>query len=332
MSSASIAPAPSWNGSGVAPEALREDQFFDKLLQIRDEVFASKHPRIQLPRAVLEQVTPRPAAQPPGPPSLPNKPPINHAPNGSPAVSSFPPRPESSAQKYQVASNEHSASAPASRPFPVKPASSGIDPVLLTKSDQLIKAELQLKRQQIERAVKDQIHKKSSGNDTSAEEREAYLDIEDALAKAQALVKPLSGLRPPAQDSDDGTSFDENSYYSSKADSWSPERNDSTQTASSANLAVEPTAQAAQPQLTATSVIPHAEPVAKQAQPAVIDLEEEAYEPAEDIEVYEPSPAKIPEEQEESDYSPPPAAAGPSEPNLRRARDRRVEDNGGMNG
>jgi len=51
---------PYLNGSSVVPaEVLREADFLQKILQIRDEVLASKHPRIHLPPKVIEQVAPR---------------------------------------------------------------------------------------------------------------------------------------------------------------------------------------------------------------------------------------------------------------------------------
>jgi hypothetical protein len=61
----------------------------------------------------------------------------------------------------------------------------------------------------------------------------------------------------------------------------------------------------------------------------VIDLDEEAYEPADDIEIYEPEPAQLQDDgEEEEDYSPPPAEIGPSEPLRGRQRNR----HGGTNG
>lgn len=295
--SATTAPPSHLNGNSlVPPDVLREADFLQKLLQIRDDVFASKHPRIHLPAKVLEQVAPRSAH------ATPSRPTTNGTSNGV-ASSLFPPRVETSSHHVV------SPIPPSQRPFSAKSSSSGIDPVLLTKSEHLIKAELQLKRQQIERALKDQFDRKGRGNDT--EEREALINVEECLHQALLLVPPVSGLHS-ANNSDDGESFDENSYYSSKANSWSSEEPDSY---------ADPTAP-----LT-SQVKPTAKPLATQAsaQPTVIDLDEEAYEPADDIEIYEPEATLI-DDVEEEDYSPPPADIAPIGGQRGRGRDRGLID------
>lgn len=310
--STSAAP-PLANGASVVPAGERhEAEFLAKLLRIRDEVFAGKHPRIRLPPKVLDQVAPRP------PQTIPvARPTKNGTPNGVSAQHLLPPRPESSLQ--QASSPKGFASS--SRPSLTKSASSGIDPVLLTKSDHLIRAEIQLKRQQLERGLKDQLDKRGRAND---EEREV-LDVDDLLAQAHRLVPPVSGLRPLAADSDGGESFD-NSYYSSKADSWSSDDVDRNQKAN-----VDAAGPLTQQGKRAAN---EAQQVAKVAQSGpggapVIDLDDEPYEPGDDIlEIYEAEATGSHEDSEESDYSPPPADAGPSEPR----RPNRRYDNVGANG
>ena len=318
--------------NGVVPsEARREAELIEKLLQIREQVFASKHPRIHLPPKVLEQVAPRPSQY--APPSI--RPASNGTPNGAhSSLKPLPPRPESSSQ-YPPPTNEFvSPAQPAQRPFSAKSTSSGIDPVLLTKSDHLIRAELQLQRQQIERKLKDQLDKKSHSKDVSAEERETHIDVEGVLAKAHELVKPVSGLQITTANSDRTESFDENSYYSSKANSWLEEEGDG-QNASSADasdpLALQEKHSVPETQLTAVKpTSPQQKP--NLVPPTVIDLDEEPYEPADDIEIYEPEPAQVHEEAEESDYSPPPANITPNGPSGGRGRERGAATNGGTNG
>jgi hypothetical protein len=210
---------------------------------------------------------------------------------------------------------------PTPRPFSAISSSSSIDPVLLTKSDNLVRAELQLRRQQIERQIKDQFDRKGRGND--ADERDPHLNVEDCLIKAQLLVPPVSGIRSTTNNSDGAESFDENSYYSSKADSWSSEELDPNQ-----NTNADP----AGPLISQAKRIPNASAQSRHVQPAVIDLDEEAYEPADDIEIYEPEPAGLNENAEEEDYSPPPADIGVHEPSRGRARDRGPQNQGGTNG
>ncbi len=309
MSTATV-PSPLQNRGTVVPaEVLREAEFLDKLLQIRNDVLASKHPRIRLPAKVIEQVAPRFQ-------QTTTRPTTNGVQKDTPSQPiARPPEP----------SPQHAAPPvpPAQRPFSAKPASSSsIDPVLLTKSDHLIKAELQLKRQQIERLLKDQFDKKGRNNDT--DEREAYINVEECLIQAYLRVPPISGLQSTTNNSDDAESFDENSYYSSKANSWSSDEADPNQ-----NGNLDPT----------SPIVLHAKQNAKQATAqsrfgasAVIDLDEEAYEPADDIEIYEPESALRQEDAEEEDYSPPPADILSNELPKGRTRDRGIAGYGDTNG
>jgi hypothetical protein len=316
MSTITTAP-PHLNGISAAPaEARREAEFLRQILQIRDEVLASKHPRIHLPSKVIEQIVPRPPQATP-----PTRPTTKSSANGTGSSQLLPPRPDSSLQHPQT--HEFvSPVPPIQRPYSAKSASSGIDPVLLTKSDHLIRAELQLKRQQIERLLKDQFDKKGRGNDV--EEREAHFNVEECLIQAQLRVPPVSGLQSTTTNSDGAESFDENSYYSSKADSWSSEEVDPNQSAN-ADVVRPLTSPAKQPAIGADA---RSRPV----QPDVIDLDEEPYEPADDIEIYEPESTEIQDDAEEEDYSPPPADVGTSEPTRGRARDRALGNNSGTNG
>jgi hypothetical protein len=316
MSTVAAAP-PRLNGNSVVPtEVLREADFLQQLLQIRDDVLASKHPRIHLPAKVIEQVAPRLPQT-----TLSARPTTNGTPASISASQLFPPRPGSSIQTSSTANEFVAPVPPTQRPYSAVSASSSIDPVLLTKSDHLIRAELQLKRQQIERVLKDQFDKKGRGGD--GDEREAHLNVEECLIQAQLRVPPVSGIRSTTNNSDGAESFDENSYYSSKADSWSSEELDPKQT-----TIADPAGQLTSQAKPATSFGAQPRPV----QPTVIDLDDEAYEPADDIEIYEPEPALLLDEAEEEDYSPPPADIGANEPSRGRARDRGAQDYGGPTG
>jgi hypothetical protein len=131
--------------------------------------------------------------------------------------------------------------------------------------------------------------------------------------QAHLRVPPVSGLRSTTNNSDGAESFDENSYYSSKADSWSSEDVDANQTSNADAVGSQ------------VSLGKQTVNVARAA-PAVIDLDEETYEPADDIEIYEPEHIDLGDDADEEDYSPPPAEVGPNEPSRGRAR------NGGVNG
>jgi hypothetical protein len=318
MSTSAAAPSRFSGPSSVPVEVHREVDFLQQLLQIRDDVFASKHPRIRLPAKVIEQVAPRLPQTAPS-----SRPTTNGTPNGFPSSQLLPPRPDSSLQAPSTANGILPPVPPAQRPYSAISASSSIDPVLLTKSDNLIRAELQLRRQQIERQLKDQFDRKGRGND--ADEREVHLNVEECLMQAQLRVPPVSGIRSTTNNSDGAESFDENSYYSSKADSWSSEELDPKHI-TTADLAEPLTSQGK----AFSNARAQAQPV--QVQPAVIDLDEEAYEPADDIEIYEPEPANLLDDAEEEDYSPPPADVVANEPSRGRARDRGQHNHSGTNG
>ncbi|KAF1996636.1 hypothetical protein P154DRAFT_525474 [Amniculicola lignicola CBS 123094] len=329
MSSSAASTAPQLNGNGNGLAAGTEAEFLEKLFALRDQVYAGAHPFIKLPPDVLAQVVaPRPAQQT----AALGRPSANGTPNGSSLSQSLPPRPESSQQLQLPPSGYGSPSAGGQRPVSAKSTSSGIDPVLLTKSEHLIRAELQLKRQQIERSLKDQLDKHAHEKGFM-EDHDLYVDCVGILEQAQAIVKPVSGLQQkPPQSAESTESFDENSYYSSNADSWSPERADHAQSANGTEaldtLTSQPQRSAVEAQLTVAKPKLAPAPIPRQPQPAIIDLDDddEPYEPADDIEIYEPEPATAQddEEEEEEDYSPPPAAIGhhnmPSNGNRGRTR------------
>lgn len=82
---------------------------------------------------------------------------------------------------------------------------------------------MQLKRQRIERELKDQYDaKKGQGRDKDfVLDLESRLDVSEILAKALELVKPISGLTTSTnRNSSASDSFDENSYYSSQDNSF----------------------------------------------------------------------------------------------------------------
>jgi hypothetical protein len=100
-----------------------------------------------------------------------------------------------------------------------------INPVLLEKSDDLIKAEIQLQRQRVERSLKEQLEQRRTAS--KASEQLAELDVADIMAKAMSLVHAT----PPVQSTDEtaanasasNDSADDDTFYSSRHDT--PESN-----------------------------------------------------------------------------------------------------------
>jgi hypothetical protein len=104
---------------------------------------------------------------------------------------------------------------------------SEINPILLEKSDDLIKAEIQLQRQRLERALREQIEQQKLAAKALLQTSESLpnFDLSEVLSKALAIVHPSinadaessadAPARPPSSTSD---SFDENTFYSSQLD------------------------------------------------------------------------------------------------------------------
>ncbi|KAL8669667.1 MAG: hypothetical protein Q9168_005751 [Polycauliona sp. 1 TL-2023] len=155
---------------------------YEKIMEIRDQVFAGSHPRLKL----LHPVAP------------PNQ--------DAPAVLSQPPS------------------------APRDPGSSGIDPIFLTKSDVLLRAETQQKRQRLERVLAEQVKEKQASSKHKSFDLDDLpeFNVTEVLRKAQELVKPIkftesSGANGNASASD---SFDENTFYSSQMNDSTPELTD----------------------------------------------------------------------------------------------------------
>lgn len=238
---ASAAPAPAVQANGdvhhLDPDTRRYADFYTQLLRLRDEVLAGKHPRFKLPDHALEKLL----AQPHSRPSPTSRPALNGAPNGT-APHSYSHTSHSTSSYTSTPPNPFARPASSQRPPVLKPSSSGIDPVLLTKSDDLVRAEIQLKRQRIERVLKDQVDQKrvqAQARDRDfGVDTESRFDVSAVLTKALAIAPPVSGLRSETNtNSPTSDSFDENSYYSSQANSWSSSDHDASGTASAVEAA-----------------------------------------------------------------------------------------------
>ncbi|KAI9757240.1 MAG: hypothetical protein M4579_003540 [Chaenotheca gracillima] len=195
----------------LSEKDLSEIREYEKILRIRDDIFEGKHPRLKLPANVNGKVgfgTTRLPSRPASRPSV-------QAHDDNPFATKH------GSSNAVLPAAQHSPGA--FEPGLQRAASSRIDPVLLTKSDDLIKAELQLRRQRIERSLKDQVDRQRTGSKLkpSTEDTVPDFDVSAVLTLAQELVKPLSPeVHQPTTTSD---SFDENSFYSSQHDSFPSE-------------------------------------------------------------------------------------------------------------
>ncbi|PYH94220.1 hypothetical protein BO71DRAFT_399093 [Aspergillus ellipticus CBS 707.79] len=220
MATAQIPPASGGSISTRLP-ASEEVQEYEKILRISDDIFSGTHPRLKVP----QQFVRKPAARP-----LPASTPAQVKTGGGQlkaSPKSQPPSAPSSASKpanWEAPGVGGVPSAPTgpSRKVP-KPASE-IDPIFLTKSDDLVRAELQLQRQRVERVLREQLEQKrqESRQKASLQDAKPDFDVSDVLVKAFEMVNPSPSVEAPGA-GDGSDSFDENSFYSSRAPD-SPQR------------------------------------------------------------------------------------------------------------
>ena len=227
--SAVIPPTP--NGLHPIPplDKDREAQY-SKIILLAEQILAGIHPRLKLPDHAAQTVVAR-VSSASNKPTVPLPTPILPAP---PASNSPFPKLQGSvkadAPRLQVLKlNGLSTALPTSFSSSkiAQSTFSGIDPVLLQKSDDLVRAETQLARQRAERLLKEQFENKRADARKRPNPQEAKADIDLSTSLARALNVANAALQKPESPPNGGSgsdSFDENSYYSSKAPDSPPEQ------------------------------------------------------------------------------------------------------------
>ncbi|KAI4288450.1 MAG: hypothetical protein L6R35_002290 [Caloplaca aegaea] len=228
MAAAAVAPASNGVGSPTysAEREAWEISQYERIIELRDEIFAGTHPRLKLlyPDTIRDDagdgvngdepiIHPKPSQfyQEPGSITLPE-----HAGQNLSATatnSRLPPRPPPSAHSLR---NGNEAAA--------------IDPIFLTKSDVLLRAETQQRRQRIERVLADKVKEKQAISKQKGFDQDFMPDfvVTDVLKRAQELVKPVKFANDRAANGNASVSdsFDENTFYSSQMDESTPETTD----------------------------------------------------------------------------------------------------------
>ncbi|MCJ1464799.1 hypothetical protein MMC07_003412 [Pseudocyphellaria aurata] len=228
------------NGVKLTDAKSKEVLEYETLLSLRGEIYANTHPRLNVPVQPPKQGMNHASGLSKPSPRLQNgdhKLPSSAMPNGvhKPRKDTHPTPPQSKSVHAPVSQPVASTyKAPNTQlPASSRPASgsSGLDPIFLTKSEVLVKAELHQKRQRIERAL-DELNQ----NRVMARQRlfeQAALpsfDVTKVLQDAQQIVKPINPVEnnatnPTPSPSD---SFDEKDFYSSQMnDSTTDEVDDS---------------------------------------------------------------------------------------------------------
>jgi hypothetical protein len=209
------------NGAGLTAAELREILEYEKIVQFRDAVLAGTHPRIKIPPHLAgKQVNNSTRSLP--------------SPNHSTSVRASAPKPTNrsvSGTHYEMSSLYYNSNTSPNNQragtsvYGMIHSKSEINPILLEKSDDLIKAEIQLQRQRLERSLREQIEQQRLAAKLQTSEGVPNFDVAEVLSKALAIVHPSTtaevepsvGARSTGSDS-----FDENTFYSSQHDTPVP--------------------------------------------------------------------------------------------------------------
>lgn len=207
-------------GPVVATASIPADEIreYEKILKISDEIFAGSHPRLKVPQQFVRKPAVRTGQDIPVPQQrAPNKPSTTIA-EKKIGLNVVNPPSNQGAPISQLAPSSVPTNTATSTRVTTKPISE-IDPIFLTKSDDLVRAELQLQRQRVERTIRDQVEQKKHGakQKPAVSDTKPEFDVSDVLHKALQIVRPLSPSDQSEANEANAESFDDNSFYSSRA-------------------------------------------------------------------------------------------------------------------
>ena len=219
MAQGAITTAPSVGVAGLTKDELHEIQEYEKIIRFRDVVYSGAHPLIQIPPHLAGKSFVKPSS--PSTVLTPsNQPPTTFA-STAQAAKPYTGKENGGDGEKLLDARRLTAGRP-----PValgKTNKSEINPILLEKSADLIKAEIQLHRQRLERSLRDQVDQRRISMKAASQISESLpdFDLSDVLSKAFTIVHPSTaseagqsqGGRTPASDS-----FDDNTFYSSQHD------------------------------------------------------------------------------------------------------------------
>ncbi|KAH6607427.1 hypothetical protein Trco_003740 [Trichoderma cornu-damae] len=202
-------------------EEAKEIQECQKIVQLGDAIISGNHPSIKIPPGLTALSDP--ASGDARAPSKPNE--VDARPQAPEASSA-----STQAQNPSLPQPPADADAKAADSQHSKPVGAGateINPILLEKSDELVRAEIQLQRQRLERSLRDEVEQRRVSKQVHAEPA-VELDLPDVLAKAQTLVQsttiPFSAVGGLTANHEAATdSVDDNTFYSSQHET--PESN-----------------------------------------------------------------------------------------------------------
>ena len=208
------------NGLEKSNGELHETLEYEKILKLHDSIIAGTHPRLKIPSKAVREPTPHKVISTagPGPKFVNGASAVSTTSQPSPALSSTL---NISATNSALPTNNFSVKAPNARPNPPpKLTSSGLDPIFLEKGEDLIRAEMRLERQRLERTLEEQIQQRRVANRQRTSDQDALpdFDVSDVLFQAQELVKPIAAAESHGANGipSSSDSFDDNTFYSSQ--------------------------------------------------------------------------------------------------------------------
>jgi hypothetical protein len=301
---------PRVNGT-LTPSQAEDAELYDRLLKLRDVILAGQHSYFKLPESTIAELKA----------SIAHRSAQDHG--------SALPQPSGAVNDAAIATNQTQlqiqptfptfTGLPGLQPSPNQhhngvSLTSGaqstpnttLDPIFLEKSESLVRAEGQLKRQRLERELQSQLdqRKHASRDKDPATDALSPIDVDLVYLTALERVRPVSGLKEAGKaGSAASSSFDENDYYSSQVQSeFSSEAGSSEGGVGAFTADFERLDGGPAPTSLHKKRHSHgrAPPVlGSSAQPAEIDSQDEDYEPGEVVEI----------DDEDDDYTPPDAAA-----------------------
>ncbi|RKF64848.1 hypothetical protein OnM2_015019 [Erysiphe neolycopersici] len=211
-------PSPNVSPNGRAaftPEQLSNMMEYEKIVQFRNSILAGTHPRVRI-HAHPELKSTRPDLSSNSHPKSQLR---SYSPNKTEKTPLL--HEEQITQSTSSSINFFSASRPAMS------KNSEINPILLEKSDDLIKAEIQLQRQRLERGLREQVEHQRLASKVLLQTSELLpdFDVSEALSIALAIVPPAGTAMnesPTARRSPGSNSSDNNTFYSSLCNSPTP--------------------------------------------------------------------------------------------------------------
>lgn len=211
----------------LTEKEAREIAEYEKILRFRDAILSGEHPTIKVQGnvALSSNAILSDTRAPSEPGEVDTRP---HAPKSSFANTqnqnpSLPPHLADAGAKSTDSKHPRPFGAGAGAGAEAGPATTQINPIFLEKSDELVRAEIQLQRQRLERSLREELE---NHRNTRHAEPVIEFDLSDVLAKALTLVQasatPFAANRGLTANSA-SDSFDDRTYYSSQHET--PESN-----------------------------------------------------------------------------------------------------------